>query len=316
MDDKVMKIPAGRFAEDNEALRRKREELKRKLLGLPPDASTDEVDEVIQKRLIEDRWKEKEQYIPKIYYPAEIETMKITGTIYGYFNIVTSFYHRLGCEKIGEIFKEKPIEYLSEGITGFYENGNLHFIRNGVEWKKKPYSLFEIWLDGKIDIDYANVEVERLYKFYDWIRCRDEKTISIPRGKLGFCGSIHLPQEIEMMKGEGVLFGKIKSVEGNNWVFVTSNKLSSDCEEIGRIYNEIPNGILPKGAIGFYYKNELIFVNNNADRRGRDGLTGEMLMNFDGSYMIKEVWCPIMVKTAYSLFENWLNGKIDIKCNL
>ena len=103
-----------------------------------------------------------------ILFPSEIEMFKGEGTLYGYrANIygdrmndglyfhITSNKPSSECEEIGKIFKERPEQYLSEGITGFYENGELQFINYyGNQCKKVPYPLFESWLNGKIDIKY------------------------------------------------------------------------------------------------------------------------------------------------------------------
>ncbi|MDR1553507.1 MAG: hypothetical protein LBS69_08620 [Prevotellaceae bacterium] len=102
-----------------------------------------------------------------IHFPADIEIMKGTGILYGYgfghclrghfieiyyvtFNVphTKPEYH-----KIGEIFKERPAQNLSEGVTGFYENGKLKFeMLNGTLDEKQSYPLFESWVNGEIDI--------------------------------------------------------------------------------------------------------------------------------------------------------------------
>ncbi|MDR0540991.1 MAG: hypothetical protein LBH19_02135 [Dysgonamonadaceae bacterium] len=133
----LLKIPNGCFAaDDNEELRRKREELKRKLLGVP-------------------------KYY--IHFPAEVETARLEGILYG--NILkdeeTGILHyyitsnsRQNLE-IGRIFKEKPAQPLSGNmLTGYYEDGLLLFRVQDSLCRKEPYPLFESWISGKIEIKY------------------------------------------------------------------------------------------------------------------------------------------------------------------
>jgi len=123
-----------------------------------------------------------------VHFPAEIELLKGEGYLYGYKfahytygNLWGAYFitsnvpysarkpgeirlfpanyiqgdYEFGHEEIGKIYKEQPAEYLDE-LTGFYENGELHFVfgKKGVPCLKEPYSLFESWLNGKIDIKY------------------------------------------------------------------------------------------------------------------------------------------------------------------
>ena len=179
MSDRI-KIPVGKFADD-EALRRKREEKRKEREGvvcqLPISKFAD--DELRRKReeLKARLFASKDNVdiypiisyphphnIVVIYYPAEIETMQGTGALYGEksgdyhisFYVTTNIASQ---QKIGEIFKEKPTDIPDNTLIGYYRDGVLEFDFKSVQGfhycSKKPYSLFESWLNGKIEIKYT-----------------------------------------------------------------------------------------------------------------------------------------------------------------
>jgi hypothetical protein len=93
-----------------------------------------------------------------VFYPAEIEIIQTTGILYG--DRISGSYgvtsNSENYNEIGYIFKEKPSQLLPIGITGYYENGILQFVdAKGAICEKRPYQLWESWLNGKIEIKYV-----------------------------------------------------------------------------------------------------------------------------------------------------------------
>ena len=236
MSDRI-KIPVGKFADDEE-LKRKREKLKAQLLAG-------------QSIPISPTGGQENDFIPRVCFPAEIEQIKATGILYGddkmykTYRVTSNFEHS---NKIGFIFKNKPTQFLPVGVTGYYENGVLQFVdAKGNMLEKRPFPLWESWLNGKIEIEYTG---------------RENYTgagITIPTGSGYFGAYVHFPAEIEQVQSTGILYGD--KVYG--CYRVTSN--SDYYNEIGVIFREKPAQLLPIGITGYYENGVLQFV----DSKGR-----------------------------------------------
>lgn len=318
-------IPTGRFADNEDELRQKRKELKEKLLRKSKILciSSDGI------------------HKNEVHYPAEIETIKAEGILNGdivhkgldtYFLVSSNSSEH---QEIGRIFKERPSQFLSKGVTGFYENGELKFVvdKNGIGCQKVPYPLFESWLNGKIDIKYL---VER-FTADEALKRKRELLKSRTPCKLFNYEVVCFPAEIETMRGEGALYGH----HTNYNYFVTSNKSFSDCSRIGTIFKEKPIEVFQKwkelridkeeselrkklleeeckrnGGIMIPSAWEGAFFNLHIALIGyyeHDVLQFVTFLNRKGEIIPEGIICP---KRPYPLFESWLNGRIDIKYNL
>jgi hypothetical protein len=302
---KFIKIPSGCFASDDgeERLRLKREELRNMLLG---DKSHLYCNDNI------------------IHIPKEIELERLTDVLFGQ-EAGNSYYITSNVTNkellIGRIFKNKPKNYVSNGITGYYDDdGKLQFERvipgkeifiekiiegevekfrgyelsNIVKYKKDSYKMFDGWLNGKIDLNHNGLM----------------KLGLLPMHSVCMFSVIYLPIEIEKAGFTGVLYGKTQngiqiSPSASYPLFVTSNQGKERIDlfikgeilekeptqfinEIGEVFKKKPVQNLSHGITGFYENGILTFENS------------------DGT---------ICQKNTYSIFESWLRGDIDLIYN-
>ncbi len=273
-------IPAGKFAEDEEELIRKREELRRRLLN--GDKISFENSSVSQDAITIPI-----SYSCHIRYPVEIENSQSTGIIYGqchrhahktqYWSLYLVQTNKVTIEskEIGRIFEEKPMQIPKEGITGYYENGVLRFVNSdGIICEKHPYPLFESWLNGKMEIEY----------FQTLRHKREEIREQLKRHGLYAQTFICFPAELEQIQATGIFYGNMVCWGYDKRYYISSN--SEKQNELGIIYKEKPIQFLPIGITGYYENSVLQFVNS------------------------KGIAC---MKNSYPLFESWLNGEMGIK---
>lgn len=93
----------------------------------------------------------KRKRTPTISLPAELESSKYTGKLYGYAIEETNYYNVIGSESvdgfadatiIGEIVVGKPEQHPEKGIVGYYDNEKLVFVDSeGKQCKIEPYAL-------------------------------------------------------------------------------------------------------------------------------------------------------------------------------